>query len=112
MSGQELFAKRNEITRELNALLGEYRTDSQNAAEAEREYRVRLAVAMNAVHAAGVAWSATGDLARGSEEVASLRCARDCMRGILDATQEAINVKKLQLRIIQADIEREWHEQR
>lgn len=64
-------------------------TDQENAeqavrdagaayAEAEREYRVRLAFKIWELrNTHSVAWSAAGDLARGDDEVAELKKARD-----------------------------------
>ncbi len=57
-------------------------------AEAEREYRKALAVAITDKHGAGVAWTVCADLARGEPNVADLRFGRDVARGVLDAAEQ------------------------
>ena len=105
---QDLLSARHELSQQLVQDLEAYREQVKAAAASERDYRRALAVRMNGIHAAGVAWSATGDLARGQSDVADLRFKRDCDAGLLDACREAINVRKKLLGYVQSDIEREW----
>ena len=44
----------------------------------------------------------------GIEEVADLRCMRDVAQTIYEANKEAINVLKLQIRILESQLQREW----
>lgn len=55
------------------------------AAAAERAYRKALADAITRYHAAGSAWTACGDLARGDALVADLRYERDVAEGVKEA---------------------------
>ena len=61
----------------------------QKAAEAERSYRKALAQAITRYHAAGTAWTACGDLARGDALVADLRYERDVAEGVKEAALQA-----------------------
>ena len=51
----------------------------------------------------------TGDLCRGREDIAALRCQRDCSEAIYRASQEAINVLKLRIRMVDAQMTRIWN---
>lgn len=59
-----------------------------NYAAAERAYRQALAEEIVKLHAEGVAWSSTSDLARGDKRVADLRYARDVAEGMKDAASQ------------------------
>lgn len=67
----------------------ELRTASREFAEKEERYRIALAKEIVRQHAAGVAWSAAADLARGDKEVARLRRERDIAEGVREAQQQA-----------------------
>lgn len=56
---------------------------------AEESYRVALAESIVKLHADGVAWSSTGDIARGDKNVARLRRVRDIAEGVRDAAVQA-----------------------
>ena len=69
----------------------ELRERSKDLATAEKDYRVALAQERMRLHAQdGVAWTATDDIARGSEHVADLRYKRDVARGVFEAAQAAL----------------------
>lgn len=55
----------------------------------ERAYRLALAQEITRLHADGVAWSSTADLARGDKQVADLRYARDVAEGVKEAAAQA-----------------------
>jgi len=65
------------------------RDSARAVAAAEQSYRLELAKAITRIHAEGVAWSSTADLARGNERVAGLRYARDVAQGVHEAAQQA-----------------------
>lgn len=56
---------------------------------AEESYRLALAQKITALHAEGVAWSATADLARGDKAVARLKRDRDIQEGVVEAAKQA-----------------------
>lgn len=61
----------------------------EQAAAAERAYRVALARKIVELHAGGAAWTVCQDLARGDKEVADLRYKRDVADGVKEAAQNA-----------------------
>ncbi|HET6867716.1 MAG TPA: hypothetical protein VFH80_17490, partial [Solirubrobacteraceae bacterium] len=54
----------------------------EDAANAERAYRVALAKKIVELHAGGAAWTVCQDLARGDQSVADLRYRRDVAEGV------------------------------
>ena len=65
------------------------RDSARDVAQAERAYRLALALAITRIHADGTAWSSTADLARGDLEVADLRYKRDVLQGVYEAAQKS-----------------------
>jgi hypothetical protein len=59
------------------------------AAAAELAYRTALARKIVELHAEGVAWSTTADIARGDKTVADLRMKRDVASGVKEALEQA-----------------------
>jgi len=55
----------------------------------EESYRLALAQKITELHAQGVAWTATADLARGDKTVAELRRRRDIAEGVVEAAKQA-----------------------
>jgi hypothetical protein len=58
-------------------------------ARAERAYRMALATRILELHADGIAWTVTADIARGDKKVADLRYHRDVAEGVKEAAQSA-----------------------
>lgn len=56
---------------------------------AEKTYRIALAQKILELHANGVAWSSTADLARGDKDVAHLKALRDIAEGVKEAASQA-----------------------
>lgn len=65
------------------------RDSAKHAAEAEERYRVKLAKRMVELHADGVGWSTTAELARGEESVARLRKDFKIAEGVREAASQA-----------------------
>jgi multidrug resistance efflux pump len=61
----------------------------ETAAAAELAYRTALARKIVELHAEGVAWSTTADIARGDKTVADLRMKRDVASGVKEAQEQA-----------------------
>lgn len=58
-------------------------------AAAEQAYRMALAKKILELHADGIAWTSTADIARGDKQVADLRYRRDVAEGVKEAAQAA-----------------------
>lgn len=78
-------------------------------AEAEREYRVILRKEILEARAQGAPVTIINDICRGKPDIADARMRRDCAEAIYKSSQEAINVYKLKIRLLNDQINREWH---
>ena len=105
---QDLFALREEIIGLLMEELATCRQSGIKYAENEAEYRKALRIAILNERAIGTPVTITGDLCRGREDIADMKLSRDSAEAVYKSSQEYINVLKLRLRIVEADIEREW----
>ena len=77
-------------------------------AQAEHDYRVAMRQKILDERAKGTPVTIISDLCRGDPEVAKLRLERDIAKTVYESAQEAINGFKLQIRILDSQIEREW----
>lgn len=77
-------------------------------AQAEREYKVALAKRIMQEREKGTPVTIISDICRGDSEIARLRFERDCAEVVYKSAMEAIQSIKLQIRILDSQIEREW----
>lgn len=49
------------------------------------------------------------DICRGNPEIAKMRFERDCAEVVYKSALEAINAMKLQIRVLDAQVGREWN---
>ena len=77
-------------------------------AQAEHDYRVAMRKKILDERSKGTPVTIISDLCRGDPEVAKLRLERDIALTVYESAQEAINGFKLQIRILDSQIEREW----
>lgn len=94
--------------RELSASIRELRNTGSALAEAERDYKIKLREASLQLRTEGMAVTLIDKVVYGVPEVAELRFKRDIAETIYNANQEAINSTKLQMRMIESQINREW----
>ena len=102
------FAELDRLMQSLDSDVDAMRRCGAQLAENERDYRVALRSEILRERASGTPVSIIGDVCRGKKSIADLKMARDSAEALYKAQIEAINVKKLKLRIIEAQIEREW----
>lgn len=108
MNGQDLM---NELAAKVSLLdtalrkLGER---GRTHAQEERDYRVALAQKILIERDKGTPVTIISDICRGSAEIAAKKFARDCAEVNYESVKEAINTYKLQIRILENQIEREW----
>jgi len=100
----ELQNKRND----LNKCVRELRKTGSALARAEREYKVRLRAESLALRDQGMPVSLINLVVYGVEEVAELREKRDVAQVIYNANMDAVNAIKLELRLIESQLQREW----
>lgn len=108
MDGMELMQQVQQKTALLNTALRESKDRGIASAEAERAYRVALSKAMLLERERGTPATILADVCRGREDIAALRQERDIAEALYKAAREAINVYKIQLRVLQEQAEREW----
>ena len=77
-------------------------------AEAERNYRVAMRKKVMEERANGTPVTIMSDLCRGDPEIANLRLERDIAQTVYESAKEAINAYKLQIRLLDNQLEREW----
>lgn len=80
----------------------------QAYAEAERDYRIELAKKTLLEREKGTPVTIIGDICRGDPQIAAMRFKRDCAEVVYKSAMEAINSYKLQVRILDAQLSREW----
>jgi len=86
----------------------EMKKRSRDKAQKEYLYRIALSKRLVELRAEGQAVTHLADIARGEEKIARLRLDRDIAQGLYESSQEAINVYKIKLRILENQYAREW----
>lgn len=95
-------------SRMLDVAISELRRRGQKYAEAERDYRVALAKQMLTERDNGMPVTIISDICKGKSEIAQLRFSRDCAEVLYKSAMEAINSMKLQIRLMDSQLDREW----
>lgn len=101
----------NEIahkTKELEVSVRSLRKTGQAFAEAERDYKILLRQEALKLRDAGQAIGMIDKVIYGVPSVAEARFKRDCSEAVYRANMESINSIKLQLRLLDAQLSREW----
>jgi hypothetical protein len=101
---EELQAK----TRQLDASIRQLRKNGTECAEAERDYKILLRTECLRLKEEGMAIGMIDKVCYGIPAVAEARFRRDVAEVVYTANQEAINALKLQMRLIESQIQREW----
>ena len=92
----------------LEITLKNIRKTSKDYAEAYTNYRIELAKELVRLKDSGMAVTLAYDVARGQQEIAKLKYNEICNEAIYKANLEAINSIKLEIRIIQNQIDKEY----
>lgn len=112
---QELMEEREAIRKELNEAVMARKEKGRQKAFAEVNYKRCRTLHMHRIMIDGyetetigktkpIAATAAYDFAQGIPEVAKYKLERDVLEAELDSLTEIINIKKLELRIVEADI--------
>lgn len=98
---------------ELNALLTDalklYKKRGREYADAYKNYRVAVAKELLRLRAEEMPVTIAYDIARGNEEVAELKRQEIIAESLYKSCQEAINTYKLQIKILNAQIQTEFN---
>lgn len=94
--------------KQLESSVKELRTSGTQYAKAERDYKILLRQECLKLRDEGMAIGMIDKTCYGILSVAEARYLRDVAKTVYEANQEAINSLKLQLRLIESQISREF----
>ena len=104
----EELQKLEELNNLLTSALSEYKKRGQDYAKAYKNYRVKVAQKLLQLKAEGMPVTISYDIARGDEEVAEAKEQEIITECLYKSCQEAVNVFKLQIKILQAQINNDY----
>lgn len=96
------------VKNQLDKALSTCRQNGIKWAEAEKNYRIAKAREILKFKSAGYPVTLIPDLVKGLEEIAELDLKRNTALVVYKANQEAILVKKLEMRTLESELEREY----
>lgn len=100
----ELLDKSNKLDISVKQL----RKTGRDYAEAYTNYRMELAKELMKLKSEGYAITLAGDIARGKPDIARLKFQEIAKEAIYKANLESINAIKLQIKLLQSQIDKEW----
>lgn len=101
----------NDISDRLNILdesIKNLRQSGREYAEAEAAYKAELSKQVLQLRKEGYPVTIIGDIVRGLEPVKESRLDRDAKKVLYQADLEVINVSKLRIKVLEAQLNREW----
>ena len=105
----DLYNELQQKIKELNISIKKLRETGTEYAEAERDYKITLRnEALKLRAEKGMPVTLIQQVVYGVPEVADKRFQRDVKEAVYRANQEAINSIKLQIRVIENQLSREW----
>lgn len=105
----DLFSEIQELIKKLNVAIKTLSTNGQALAEAERDYKITLRQeALKLRQEKGMPVTLISQIIYGVPEVAEKRFKRDIADTMYQTNIEYINTTKLQLRILENQLSREW----
>lgn len=104
----DLWLELQQKMHELDVCLRELRKNGSKWAQAEHDYKVELYRQTMGMKESGIAATLISIACRGIPKVAKLRLERDMALVTYKANMEAINIRKLQCRLIDNQIGREY----
>jgi len=104
----DLYEEVMRLMGELTASIKKLRTNGANLAEAERDYKITLRQEALKLRAGDMPVTLINQVIYGVPAVAEKRFKRDVEQANYDTNKEFINVTKLKLRILEAQVQREY----
>lgn len=96
------------IERQLNEALSTFRENGIKYCEAERNYQMAKSKEIMRLKSEGYPITLIPQVVKGIEHIAELDLIRNIAEVVYKANQEALNVKKLELRVKEGEINREY----
>lgn len=106
----DLWTELRQKSEQLQASVKTLRKSGSEYAQAERDYKVLLRQECLKLRDDGVAIGLIDKTCYGIPSVAEARLKRDVAEAVYKANTEAINSLKLQLRLLDSQINREWNQ--
>lgn len=104
----EEIQKMQELNIYLTTALAEYKKRGTDYAKAYKNYRVLLSQELLKLKAEGMPVTIAYDIARGTEQVANAKEQEIITECLYKSCQEAINTYKLQIKILQENINKDY----
>lgn len=104
----ELYEELDSKKKQLDASIKQLRKNGTEYAQKERDYKVLLRTECLKLKEEGMAIGMIDKTCYGIPSVAEARFQRDIAKVVYEANQEAIQAIKLQMRLIESQIQREW----
>ena len=104
----ELYTELQAKTQQLDRSIKQLRTSGTEYAKAERDYKVLLRQECLKLRDEGMAIGMIDKTCYGIPSVAEARFNRDVAEAVYRANLEAINSIKLQMRLLENQLQREW----
>lgn len=104
----EELEKMNELNTLLTSALKEFKTRGRDYARAYKNYRIKVAQKLLQLKAEGMPVTIAYDIARGDEEVAKAKEQEIITETLYKSCQEAINTYKLQIKILQEQMNKDY----
>lgn len=101
-------AQMKQLNDYLTSALSEYKKRGQDYAIAYKNYRILLSQELLKLKAEGMPVTIAYDIARGSEQVAKAKEQEIITECLYKSCQEAINTYKLQIKILQENINKDY----
>ena len=104
----DLYEEIQRLMAELTLSIKKLRDNGAKLAEAEQDYKITLRQEALRLRADEMPVTLINQVIYGVPDVARKRFKRDVEQANYDANKEHINVTKLKLRILEAQLDREW----
>ena len=104
----DLWLELQNKVKELEMSVKQLRISGTSYAEAERDYKILLRTECLKLRDEGMAVGMIDKTCYGIPSVAQARFKRDVAEAVYKANMESINSIKLQLRLLESQIDREW----
>lgn len=104
----ELYEELTEKSNQLDVSVKRLRRSGTEYAEAEKNYKITLRTEVLKLREQGYAVGIIDKIVYGIPAVAEARFKRDIAETVYEANKESINALKLQIRLIDAQLSREW----
>lgn len=105
---QDLVLEIQERSKQLDVALSVLKRRGSEYADAERNYRIAIAQKILLERDKGTPVTIMSDICRGSREIADLRFKRDVAEVMYKSALEAVQVIKINMRVIDNQINREY----